>query len=90
MLPRVMTCRLVQEYRVELTFTDGVRAELDLRDRVVGRGGLLAPLADLNYFARVRVDREAGTLAWPNGVDLCPDVLYHEATGAPLPGDHEG
>ena len=37
------------------------------------------------FFRRVEVDREANTLVWPNGVDFCPDVLYHEATGAPLP-----
>jgi hypothetical protein len=33
----------------------------------------------------VKVDPEAGTIVWPNGVDLCPDVLYSEATGTPLP-----
>ena len=26
-------------------------------------------------------DYEAGTLAWANGVDFCPDMLYVEATG---------
>jgi hypothetical protein len=24
-------------------------------------------------------------LVWPNEVDFCPDVLYSEATGTPLP-----
>ena len=34
---------------------------------------------------RVRVDPDIGTLVWPNEVDFCPDVLYSEATGIPLP-----
>ncbi len=30
---------------------------------------------DDNLFAQVRVDPEFGTLVWPSGADLCPDVL---------------
>jgi hypothetical protein len=41
---------------------------------------LLAPLADPSYFALVRVDPELHTVAWPNGLDLAPEVLH---------GDHE-
>jgi hypothetical protein len=70
---------------LELTFTDGTRAQRDFRDRVVGRGGLFTQLEDPAFFRRVRVDPEFGTLVWPNEVDFCPDVLYSEATGTPLP-----
>jgi hypothetical protein len=31
---------------------------------------------DPDYFARVSVDPEAGTVVWPNGLDLAPDVLH--------------
>jgi len=43
------------------------------------------PLQDMDFFTKVKVDLEIGTLVWPNEVDLCPDVLYSETTGAPLP-----
>jgi Protein of unknown function (DUF2442) len=33
-----------------------------------------------DLFAQVRVDTEIGTITWPNGADLDPDVLH---------GDHE-
>lgn len=84
MFPRITNVRYIEEYRLELTFADGVRAELDFADRIVGRGGVFGRLEDLDYFKRVRVDPEAGTLVWPNDVDLDPDVLYSEATGTPI------
>ena len=42
-------------------------------------------LEEIEFFKQVRVDPEIGTLVWPNKVDFCPDVLYSEATGTPLP-----
>jgi len=81
MFPRVTRVRHVKDYEVEIRFSDGTIAKLDLAGRIRGRGGVFEPLQDVDFFARVSVDREAGTLVWPNGVDFCPDVLYAEATG---------
>jgi len=85
MLPRVREVRHVAEYRLELEFTDGTRGEIDFEARILGRGGVFGPLNDVEFFKLVQVDREAGTIVWPNGVDLCPDVLYSLATGKPVP-----
>ncbi|MEX0716690.1 MAG: DUF2442 domain-containing protein [Planctomycetaceae bacterium] len=82
--PRVAAVRHVENYILELTFTDGIAAELDFRTRIVGRGGEFAPLEDIELFSQVVVDPEARTLVWPNGVDFCPDVLYADATGRSL------
>jgi hypothetical protein len=84
MFPRIAAVRHIEGYRLELTFTDGKTAELDFADRVVGRGGVFTPLEDIDFFKQVRVDPEAGTLIWPNDVDLDPDVLYSEATDTPI------
>jgi hypothetical protein len=56
--------------------TDATRGVADLSPWIAGRGGVFQPLQDPDYFARVAVDTEAGTLVWPNGVDLDPDMLY--------------
>ena len=81
MFPRVSGVRHVQDYRLEISFSDGTVAELDFRRRILGRGGVFGPLENVDLFKQVTVDREARTLVWPNGVDFCPDVLYAEATG---------
>ena len=85
MFPRIRQVRHIKDYRVELTFSNGERAELDCKDMIVGRGGVFAALEDIALFSRVTVDPEAGTITWPGGVDFCPDVLYSRATGTPLP-----
>ncbi|MCI0398610.1 MAG: DUF2442 domain-containing protein [Chloroflexi bacterium] len=85
MFPRITQVRHLRDYWLELTFADGVQVKLDFTAKVVGRGGVFTPLEDVSFFGRVKVDPEAGTLVWPNGVDLDPDVLYSEATGTPLP-----
>jgi hypothetical protein len=86
----VTDVRVLDGYLVELTFSDGVRGAVDLANRIVGRGGLFGPLEALEFFRQVSVDRELGTIVWPNGVDFCPDLLYRWATGEPVsPPDSE-
>ena len=41
-------------------------------------------LADRELFRQVSVDEEFGTIVWPNGADICPDVLLHGRTPAAL------
>jgi hypothetical protein len=84
MSPRVKYVRYLGDYRLELGFSDGLRREIDLRERIAGRGGVFRPLADFDFFKQVQVEPEAGTIVWPNGVDFCPDVLYSLATGQPI------
>jgi len=84
MFPRVKQVRHLGEYRLELSFTDDTTGELDFKERVVGRGGVFAVLEDIDFFQRVQVDPEVGTIVWPNEVDFCPDVLYSLVTGKPI------
>ena len=56
--------------RVE--FSDGVVREIDFAGALPG---VLATIDDDDVFSTVSVDRVAGTVSWPNGVDLDPDVL---------------
>lgn len=40
------------------------------------RGELYGPLRSLEFFNQVRLDRETGTLVWPNGADFDPTTLH--------------
>jgi len=47
-------------------------------------GPVFEPLhEDPQLFRQVRVDEELGTVVWPNGADLDPDVLHGEPTQPP-------
>jgi hypothetical protein len=53
--------------------------------RVVGAKGVFKRFRDLTFFREFIVDDELGTLTWGDEIDLAPETLYAEATGAPLP-----
>jgi len=46
--------------------------------------GVFEPLRDPSGFAEVRVDPEAATIVWPNGLDTAPEFLYAEASKHPM------
>jgi hypothetical protein len=79
-IPRVQSVRHVRDYVLELAFDDGFCAEVDFAAEVVGQGGIFQPLEDVAFFARVRLDKEIGTIVWPNEVDFCPEVLRELAS----------
>jgi hypothetical protein len=39
-------------------------------------GPVFEPLREVAFFALATVDSETGTVVWPNGADLAPDVLH--------------
>jgi hypothetical protein len=59
-------------YRLRLTLTDDTILERDVSSLLVGPV-FEAIRRDPGLFSQVRVER--GTVVWPGGVDLCPDVL---------------
>jgi Protein of unknown function (DUF2442) len=70
-------------YRLRLTFADGLVADVDLTEKLRGEvGPIFEPLRDETFFAQVSVDKELGTVVWPNGADLAPDVLHEQAVNA--------
>ena len=71
-LLRIREVLPVEGFRLRLTLTDGSTVERDITDLLVG------PMfetirKDAVAFRQVTV--ESGTVVWPNGADLCPDVL---------------
>ena len=82
MLLDIVKVDYVEDYKLILSFENGERRLVDLKDRL--KGPVFKPLKDLNYFKTVYVDKELGTIAWPNGADKAPDMLYEISQPLPL------
>lgn len=67
---------------LRLTFADGTIGDVDLRGHEWR--GVFEPLGSATEFARVKVDREAGTITWPSGLDMAPEPLYDVARRNPV------
>jgi len=69
---------------LHVEFTDAVVREIDFAGALPG---ILASIDNDDVFSTVSVDQIAGTVSWPNGVDLDPDVLRGiETASAPGQG----
>lgn len=64
----------VEGYKITLTFNDKKTKTVNLEKYL--DEGIFLPLRDMNYFNKVQLNKEAGTIVWPNEADFCSDVLY--------------
>jgi hypothetical protein len=67
-------------YNVRLVFSDGVERIVDLDPYL--RGPIFESVRDQEYFRKVRVDKDTGTVGWPNGADIDPIVLRYDLVPA--------
>ena len=73
---RITSVTPLEDFRVRLIFADGSEKTVDLGPLL--EGPIFEPLKnDPARFREVRVDPDFGGLEWPNGADICPDLLYH-------------
>jgi hypothetical protein len=63
---------------MRVVFTNGEQRDIDLTP-YIATGAIFEPVrTDPMVFESVTVD--GGTLTWPNGADIDPDVLYYGGT----------
>lgn len=76
---------VIHDRVVRLRFSDRTERIVDLAPLLWGPA-FEAIAEDDELFAQVEVDPETGTIAWPNGADLDPDVLHGDfAPAKPAP-----
>ena len=86
MVLRVIDVQPLENYRLRISFNDGVVREVDFAPQLQDADGTLAePLRDPAYFRQVRVDEESRTIVWPNGLDPDPEVLHGDYRSAQPP-----
>jgi hypothetical protein len=71
-LVRILNVKPIREFLVELTLTNGEIVQRDLGPHLKGPMFELIR-SDEERFRAVRA--EDGSLVWPGGIDLCPDVV---------------
>lgn len=70
----IVEVEVLPPHGLRVVFDDREVREIDLANQL--DGPVFAPLRDPAEFARVSVDAETGTVAWPTGADLDPIVIY--------------
>ena len=61
-------------YKIRVVFEDNTKQTIDLQFML--SGPMYGPLKDPVVFCAVKIDREVGTIVWPNGSDFDPATLY--------------
>jgi Protein of unknown function (DUF2442) len=79
-LARVTDVEYLGARAIRVTFSDGLVRELDFGDKLPG---VLATIDDAVMLAEAAIDSVAGSVCWPNGIDLDPDVLHGDQMCAP-------
>ena len=72
-LVRVRRVKTLKGFKVLIIFDNGTQREIDLEPYL--HGPIFEPIRnDPNMFGAMKI--EGGTIAWENGADIDPDVLY--------------
>lgn len=85
MLIDIIDVKPQNHYVLWLKFEDGTEGTVDIKNLLGDFTGVFSKFKDLKYFQSVKIDKEIGTIAWPENIDLCPDVLYAAVKGLPKP-----
>lgn len=85
-LIRVRAVETLNDYRVRIEFEDETQKELDLKPYL--RGPIFETIReDHSVFSSLKV--QEGTIAWDNGADIDPDVLYYDDLKPAWMEEHE-
>jgi hypothetical protein len=75
MNPRVTAVVARDDYKLEITFTNGEVGIYDCAGLL--DFGVFKELREPAYFKQVRA--AGGTVVWPHEQDICPDTLYEDS-----------
>lgn len=75
----VTKAEYVSERVLELTFSDGMKAEVDF-STWIEKYPYFEPLKDAEYFKQFSLD--GWTVVWGNGADIAPETLHKIAVKA--------
>jgi hypothetical protein len=86
MAPDVTDAKSLGGTVLELSFADGAVRRVDIA-ALARPEGVFAALRTPGFVASARVNPDTGTIEWPSGADLSPEMLYQAGTEV-KPGGH--
>ena len=73
----VISATYVEQYQIQIQFSDGKTGIIDLLPFL--QGPVFQPLHNPEAFQQFSVDPDLETIVWQNGADLAPEFLYFQA-----------
>jgi len=70
----VTKAKYIDGYSILIVFENGETKIVNLEPYLDGE--IFAPLRDISYFKKVKVNKDIDTIVWDNGADFSPDFLY--------------
>ena len=77
---RIVRAEPLPQNRLKVTFNNGASGVFPVEPE--RRGGVFLKLLDARVFNAVTVNPDFGCVAWPGGVDLCPDAMDQAMAGS--------
>lgn len=71
----IIEAKYIEEYKIRVSFENGKEGIVDLKE-YRKKGGLFDSLKDKNYFIKFYINKDLGTICWPNGLDIAPETLF--------------
>jgi len=84
MIPDVISCKYITGYQIEFCFDNGKKGIVDFT-KYLKSGGVFDKFKDLEFFKNFEINKDLGTITWQDEIDVAPETLYSDATGASLP-----
>jgi len=74
----IVNAEYIGDCKILFTFENGEKKLVNLEDMLWGE--VFEPLKDKTLFKQFKINKEYGTIVWPNGADVAPDGMYEIGT----------
>lgn len=74
---KIIAVEALDDYSLLCTFDDSTVKRFEMTQLIKRKGEMIEPLKKKSFFKNVFL--EMGTPTWPNGYDVCPDLVYRNS-----------
>ena len=78
--PKIIKATVKNDRKIEIEFDNGIKGQFSF-DHYFKCKNEMADLADNKALEQMFISEDTDSLTWPNGFDICPDVLYSIVSG---------